>query len=113
MCRIVRNLALMRFRFEHAKRRDPDNLIPLSDVEASTADNAVSVSDEETGRLIDSFLRKQSADTRNVFIRKYWFCDSIEDIARDYSFSISKVKSMLFHTRNKLKKFLKEEGIDI
>ena len=111
MCRIVRNLALMRFRFDHAKRRDPDNLIPLSEVEGSMTDNAVS--DEETGRLIDVFLRKQSADARNVFIRKYWFCDSIEDIARDYSFSISKVKSMLFHTRNKLKKFLKEEGIDI
>lgn len=112
MCRIVRNLSLMRYRFDHAKKRDPDLLIPLSDVEAAAADNK-SASDEETGRLIGEFLRKQSSDVRNVFIRKYWFCDSIEDIARDYSFSKSKVKSMLFHTRNKLKKFLKEEGIDI
>lgn len=91
--------------------RDADLMIPLSDVEASLADNITS--DEETGRLISDFLWEQKPDSRNVFIRKYWFCDSIEDIARDYSFSKSKVKSMLFHTRNKLKKFLKEEGIDI
>lgn len=112
MCRIVRNLALMRYRFDHAKRRDPELLVSLSDVEATIADSKQDL-DEETGKLIDAFLRKQSADARNVFIRKYWFCDSIEDIAREYSFSKSKVKSMLFHTRNKLKKFLKEEGIDI
>ena len=101
----------MRYRHDHAKMRDMDLMLPLSDVEASAADNITS--DAETGKLISDFLREQKPDARNVFIRKYWFCDPIEDIARDYSFSKSKVKSMLFHTRNKLKRFLKEEGIEI
>ena len=103
----------MRYRHDHAEMRDRDLTIPLSDVEASVADNRISYQDAETGKLISDFLRQQKPDARNVFIRKYWFCDSIEDIARDYSFSKSKVKSMLFHTRNKLKRFLKEEGIEI
>ena len=103
----------MRYRRDHAKMRDADLMIPLSDVEASVADNMALDQDAETGKLISDFLREQKPDARNVFIRKYWFCDPIEDIARDYSFSKSKVKSMLFRTRNKLKRFLKEEGIEI
>ena len=67
----------------------------------------------ELGELINTFLRQQSPDDRNVFIRRYWFIDSVADIAEKYSFSQSKVKSMLYHTRNRLKRYLKKEGIDI
>ncbi len=112
VCGIVRNLSLMRYKYDHAKKRDRYSLVPLSDIE-ETADNSRSISDEDIGKLISDFLRKQDPDARNIFIRKYWFCDPIDDIASDYSFSKSKVKSMLFRTRNKLKKYLKEEGINI
>ena len=67
--------------------------------------------DEDLGRLISLFLRKQKEDVRNVFIRKYYFFDSIEAIAKRYSFSESKVKSMLFNIRKKLKAYLLKEGV--
>ena len=56
-------------------------------------------------------LRTEKEGARNVFIRKYWYFDTVADIANRYSFSESKVKSMLFHTRNRLKNYLKKEGV--
>ena len=66
---------------------------------------------EELGKLLSCFLRQEKADARNAFIRRYYFFDTIADIAERYSFSESKVKSMLYHTRNRLRAFLKKEGI--
>ena len=74
---------------------------------------APDVSDEDVGRLISQFLRTQKEDVRNVFIRKYYFFDSVKEIAERYSFTESKVKNMLFYTRNKLKDYLIKEGVEI
>ena len=46
-----------------------------------------------------------------MFIRRYWYFDSVGDIAKRYGFSESKVKSMLHHTRNRLRKYLEKEGV--
>ena len=71
------------------------------------------MSDEDIGRAISNFLRNEKDDVRNVFIRKYYFFDSIGDIAKRYGFTESKVKNMLYHTRNKLKEYLIKEGVEI
>lgn len=60
--------------------------------------------------IISNFLKAQSEVKRNVFLRRYWFMDSIEDIARRYQITQSKVKSMLFRTRNALWEHLQKEG---
>jgi len=61
------------------------------------------------GQSISAFLRQQPETARNVFLRRYWYLDSIEDISDRFGFSQSKVKSMLFRTRNALRKHLKKE----
>lgn len=114
ICRIVRNISISRVRRNNAKKRGRDSLISLSElteVEEFAAYYEDGFSDRELGQLIGDFLRKQSADIRNVFLRKYWFGDSVADISERFSFSQSKVKSMLFHTRKKLQKFLAKEGV--
>ena len=50
---------------------------------------------------------------RNVFLRRYYFFDSVAEIAKRFSFTESKVKNLLFRTRNKLKDYLTKEGISI
>jgi RNA polymerase sigma-70 factor (ECF subfamily) len=52
-------------------------------------------------------------EKRNVFIRRYWFLDSVADISARFGLSESKVKTMLFRCRNKLRDHLKKEGYDI
>lgn len=61
--------------------------------------------------VINAFVRRLPADERDVFVCRYWYLDSVGDIAKQFSFSVSKVKSMLFRTRKKLLERLKEEGI--
>ena len=62
------------------------------------------------GQIISAFLRSQPVEARNVFIRRYWFMDSITDIAHRFGMTQSKVKSMLFRTRNSLRDHLAKEG---
>ena len=65
------------------------------------------------GECISAFLRRQPEQMRNVFIRRYWYLDSIEEICRRYSISQSKAKSMLFRCRNNLRKHLVKEGFTL
>ena len=62
---------------------------------------------------IDRFLWTLGETKRTVFIRRYWYFDSISSICRRTGFSQSKVKSMLYHTRQKLRDYLESEEIEL
>lgn len=113
--RIARNLSLKRLEFLKREKRSADVILSLDELAAVLPDEryAPDTSDEDVGRLISQFLRTQKEDVRNVFIRKYYFFDSVKEIAERYSFTESKVKNMLFYTRNKLKDYLIKEGVEI
>ncbi|MBQ3138881.1 MAG: sigma-70 family RNA polymerase sigma factor [Ruminococcus sp.] len=115
VCRIARNLSLKRLEYLKREKRSADVILSLDELSAVLPDEryAPDVSDEDVGRLISQFLRTQKEDVRNVFIRKYYFFDSVKEIAERYSFTESKVKNMLFYTRNKLKDYLIKEGVEI
>lgn len=66
---------------------------------------------EETGRIINSFLGGLSENERKIFICRYWYFDSISSISEQFGFSQSKIKSVLFRTRKKLKQKLIKEGV--
>ena len=97
------------------KKRSAEIILSLDELAAVLPDEryAPDVSDEDVGELISKFLRSQEEYVRNVFIRKYFYFDSIREIAKRYSFTESKVKNMLFYTRNKLKDYLIKEGVEI
>ena len=65
---------------------------------------------EELGRAVAAFVRALADTERRVFLCRYWYLDSIEDIAGAFGFSQSKVKSMLARTRKKLLAYLRKEG---
>lgn len=113
--RIARNLSLKRLEFMNCEKRSADVLVSLDELSSVLPDErfAPDVNDENVGELISRFLRTQKETIRNVFIRRYYFFDSVKDIAKRFSFSESKVKNMLFQTRNKLKEYLIKEGVEI
>ena len=115
VCKITRNLSLKRLEFMKREKRSAEVLVSLDELAAILPDEryAPDVSDEDVGKLISAFLRNQKEDVRNVFIRKYYFFDSIRDIAERFGFTESKVKNMLFYTRNKLKDHLIQEGVEL
>lgn len=69
--------------------------------------------DRAVASALNDFLETLDAQTRNVFLRRYWFADSIRQIATRFGIGESKVKSMLFRTREKLRTWLLERGIRI
>lgn len=111
--RITRNLALDRYDYNHAaKRSGPfDQLLSeLSDCIPSQRDDYAQL---ELTQLLNQFLRGLPEDRRNLFLRRYWYCESLQELAKRYHMSESAVKSSLFRTRNKLKAYLEKEGVGI
>ena len=115
LCKITRNLSLKRLESLTRQKRSAAMILSLCELEEVLCDESISTdtTDERLGELISRFLKTEKEEARNVFIRKYYFFDSIDDIANRYSFTRSKVKSMLYHTRNRLKIYLLGEGITI
>ena len=71
------------------------------------------VDDRALAEAINGFLGALGEEKRNLFLRRYWYLDSIAAIAKRYGFSQSKVKTTLFRTRNQFRDYLKKEGYDI
>lgn len=62
---------------------------------------------------LNGFLASLPEDTRTMFMRRYWWMCSVREIAEESSLSESAVKMRLLRTREKLREFLKERGIDV
>ena len=62
---------------------------------------------------INAFLATLSEEKRNIFMRRYWYMDSIAAISKRYGLSQCKVKSSLFRSRNQLREYLDKEGYDL
>lgn len=113
--RIVRNLSINKYKANHTKKRGghETNLV-LSELEECIPSGSNVESEQEAkviAKTIDSFLRTIDDESRIIFVRRYWYADSIADISSCYHMSESKVKSMLFRIRNKLRTYLEKEGI--
>lgn len=68
------------------------------------------IDDMILGQAINGFLRGLGEEKRNVFVRRYWYLDSVAEIAKCFDLSESKVKTMLFRYRIRLRKYLEREG---
>ena len=62
---------------------------------------------------IGIFLRLQSEEARNAFIGRYYYLDSLKEVAAYCGMTESKCKTLLFRTRVALKEYLREEGFDV
>ena len=111
--RIVRCKALNRFDYLSAQRRNTDFTLQLSELEECLPGGAAleeRFEAWELGAAISAFLRGEKAESRTLFIRRYWYSDSVRALSRRYHISESKVKSSLFRTRNRLRAYLEQEG---
>ena len=67
----------------------------------------------ELRRVLNGFLRRQSAEARVFFLRRYWYGESIREIAEECHASEAKVKTSLFRTRERLRAELEQERITL
>ena len=62
---------------------------------------------------ISGFLMTKSEEKRGIFMRRYWFLDSMESISKRFGLKESNVKTVLFRLRNELKEYLEREGYNL
>ncbi len=116
LCRIVKNLSFKKLEHITAQKRKPEMLVSLEELQdciSSSANPQASYDAAELAEVISNFLRKQDELSRNIFLRRYWYYDSVKCIANDYSMKEEKISQILFKIRKKLKKHLEQEGYNI
>jgi RNA polymerase sigma-70 factor (ECF subfamily) len=116
--RITRNLSLNRYKREQqTQKRGGGRVVMLLDElkEVLPAEEWTIYQpfEGEIARSISAFLNLIGEEERMIFVRRYWYADSVKSITGRFALTESKVKSMLFRTRNKLKSHLEEEGIEV
>ena len=106
-----RNQALDRLRRENAQKRSAYE-IPLEELESclSGATLEDEIDARLLGRAIDRFLDTVPQSSRVLFLRRYWFGDSVKQLARDRGMTPNAVSVQLSRTRQKLRVYLTEEG---
>ena len=114
LARITRNLALDRYDYQHAEKRSSDLTCAFEELEAvlPTAERAEDAADRLTlQQVLNDFLRAQTREARTYFIRRYWYGESISEIAAACRAGEGAVRVSLFRTRNRLRKALEKGGI--
>ena len=71
------------------------------------------IEDKVFADAINEFLSRLDEEKRNIFVRRYWYLDSIASISERFALSQSKIKTTLFRCRNELRKYLEKEGYSI
>ena len=108
--RIARNLAINRYRYYAAEKRNRALEVALDElVEILPGEPTIEAS--AVAECVARYLSGKGRAQRIVFVRRYWYCDPVHQIASDCGFSESKVKSMLMRMRRELRLELERSGI--
>ena len=108
---IARNLSLDRYRKMTAEKRGGCEVsLCLEEVEEFLADMSEEYESGELSRLLNDFLHSLPERECDIFVRRYFYCDSTSDIARRFALKEANVLVILSRTRNKLKNKLKKGG---
>ena len=116
IARVTRNLAMKRLEYLTAEKRGADVTMSFEELDGCIPYGVTPESrfeEKELSRTIGKFLQKQSKQNRIIFLRRYYFFDSVKEIAAHLGCGEELVKSSLHRTRKKLKAHLiKEEWMD-
>lgn len=115
--RITRGLSIDRLRSHTARKRLASgyfvSLDELGECFASFEDVQADFELAMLSQALTAYLSGLDEQKRSVFIRRYYFCDSIRDISRMMGMSESTVKSILKRVRDNLKSYLEGQGFNI
>ena len=118
LSKITRHLALDKYKaYTAAKRGGTDFILSIEELGECIPDPASDFDalrdTAHIGHAINTFLKSEGALARKIFVCRYFYGDSVSQIASRFACSESTVKSSLYRTRNRLKSYLKKEGIHL
>lgn len=114
--KIARNMALKRLEYNTALKRNTSFLISITELEdVLKSENNVEneISDIELKEILNQFLIKQKQRDRVIFMKRYWYFDSLKNISLEVGLNEKAISMILFRMRRKLKQYFLEEGIEL
>ncbi len=115
--KITRNLSFNKYKHNRAEKRGGGEITlvldELTDCVSDTDDVEQTIDRRELVKAINTFVRSLSLKKRNIFVRRYWYADSVSKIAADYGMLQASVSKTLERTRNQLKAYLTERGFEL
>lgn len=112
--KITRRISIDLWRKYNAEKRGNGEIAIVLDELEDCVSGGESVENEveymELIKKINDFLATLSDNERHIFLCRYWYLDSVSSIAKQFCFTESKVTSMLYRTRTKLRMLLEKEG---
>ena len=113
----VRNIALNRAKQSTRKKRGGNQrevlLSELEECVPAVTSVEQGAEDHVITECIERFLYDQPEEKRVVFLRRYWYADSLKEIGKARRMSTGKVKSMLYRMRKELQEYLVKEGVEL
>ena len=112
--RITRNFAINRYKEQHRQKRGRhtvEAIAELGDIASPETEVQAQMDKQEFARVFNAFLYSLPERDCNVFLRRYFYAESAQEIAKRYGLKQDNVLKILSRTRQKLKEYLKEEGI--
>ena len=116
VCRIARNLATKKYHANTADKRNSQYDLALDELEdylsdSDSVENAYEA--QELKEAINGFLATLSYSDRFLFMRRYWYSDPVQDIAKMAHSTNNSVTVRLFRIREKLRRYLEKEGLPV
>lgn len=117
VAKITRGTAIDKLKTKYAAKRPDSHLTELEQEvnELSTVWNSVEkeIEQKEITALLNQFLENLSTKDRDMFLRRYWFADTLSEIAVRHQTTIGSVRGNLYRNRNKLREFLRKNEVDV
>ena len=114
LCKIVRNLSVMRHHANTAMKRNSTYDVALEEIEGCLS-SPVTVEKEfeikELAHIIENFLDTLTEENRVIFMRRYWFSDTYEEIAERVGLTEKNVSVRLTRTRKQMRDYLIEREV--
>ncbi len=116
VCRIARNLAVNRYHANNAEKRGGGYELILDEMLEcipSGTDIETDYDAKELSAAINRFLAGLRREDRVLFVRRYWYADSVTELAAATRSSPGRISVRLFRLRGKLRNMLKKEGFSV
>ena len=112
--RITRNVSLKRVRSAHAaKRGSGAAMVAIDELQECIPDRTAESAEQIAENIVIRDVVDLPTQSRRIFVRRYWYCSSIEEIAKAMGISENNVHVILSRARNKLRNALKEAGVTL
>lgn len=111
--KVLRNIVCDRIDWNNADKRNSEGYAMLDELAECIPDNSASYegTKSDLGRSISDFLSGTTKEKRVIFMRRYWYGLSIEELAKESGLTKSNIKTLLHRVRNELKEYLVKEGV--